>query len=81
MDVAFGDCADMFYAQAQASSQSAPVRDAGRIGRDVEAGRFAAHHRPVPHTVSASDLQRVISLMLFFNAIPNQPSVKAMLYY
>ena len=34
-----------------------------------------------PTTVSASDLQRVISLMLFFNAIPNQPSVKAMLYY
>ena len=34
-----------------------------------------------PTTVSASDLQRVISLMLFFNAIPNQPSVMAMLFH
>jgi hypothetical protein len=31
--------------------------------------------------VSASDLQRVISLMLFFNAIPSQPSVMAMLFH
>jgi hypothetical protein len=34
-----------------------------------------------PTTVSASDLQRVISLMLFFNAISNQLSVKAMLFH
>jgi hypothetical protein len=27
-----------------------------------------------PTTMSASDLRRVISLMLFFNAIPSQPS-------
>ena len=34
-----------------------------------------------PTTVSASDLQRVISLMFFFNAIPAQPSVKAMIFH
>jgi hypothetical protein len=34
-----------------------------------------------PTPVSASDLRRVISLMLFFNAIPNQPSVMAMLFH
>jgi hypothetical protein len=34
-----------------------------------------------PSVVSPSDLQRVISLMFFFNAIPTQPSVKAMIFH
>ena len=34
-----------------------------------------------PTTVSVNDLQRVISLMFFFNAIPAQPSVKAMIFH
>ena len=61
---------------------SAPVRRRpkdrkGCRGRDASLLTIGQY----PTTVSASALQRVISLMLFFNAVPNQPSVKAMLYY
>ena len=34
-----------------------------------------------PTTVSVNDLQRVISLMFAFSAIPTQPSVKAMIFH
>jgi ABC-type nitrate/sulfonate/bicarbonate transport system substrate-binding protein len=66
MDVAFGDDADMFYAQAQAK--------ANKGASLLTIGQY-------PSTVSASDLQRVIALMFFFNAIPSQPSVKAMIFH
>jgi hypothetical protein len=34
-----------------------------------------------PTTVSVNNLQRVISLMFAFNAIPSQPSVKDMIFH
>ncbi len=34
-----------------------------------------------PTMVSVNDLQRVIQLMFLFNAIPAQPSVKAMIFH
>ncbi len=69
-------------AQALASNQSQPVRNTfeGSEGMSVQdASLFTTGQ--YPSTVSASDLQRVIALMFFFNAIPSQPSVTAMIFH
>jgi len=69
-------------AQALANNQSQPVRTTleGSEGMSVEDASLLTIGQ-YPTTVSASNLQRVISLMFFFNAIPTQPSVKAMIFH
>jgi hypothetical protein len=49
VDVKAGDYVDMFYARRWPAVSRHRSVDAGRIGSDFGAGRFAAHHRPVPH--------------------------------
>jgi NitT/TauT family transport system substrate-binding protein len=69
-------------AQALANNQSQPVRNTleGSEGMSVQDASLLTIGQ-YPSTVSASDLQRVIALMFFFNAIPGQPSVKAMIFH
>jgi NitT/TauT family transport system substrate-binding protein len=69
-------------AQALASSQQAPVRAAleGSEGMSVADASLLTIGQ-YPTTVSVNDLQRVISLMFFFSAIPAQPSVKTMIFH
>jgi NitT/TauT family transport system substrate-binding protein len=69
-------------AQALANNQSQPVRNTleGAEGMSVQDASLLTIGQ-YPSTVSASDLQRVIALMFFFNAIPSQPSVKAMIFH
>jgi ABC-type nitrate/sulfonate/bicarbonate transport system substrate-binding protein len=69
-------------AQALANNQSQPVRNTleGSEGMSVQDASLLTIGQ-YPSTVSASDLQRVIALMFFFNAIPSQPSVKAMIFH
>jgi NitT/TauT family transport system substrate-binding protein len=72
----------MNRAQAQANNQSQPVRTTleGSEGMSVEDASLLTIGQ-YPSVVSPSDVQRVISLMFFFNAIPAQPSVKAMIFH
>jgi ABC-type nitrate/sulfonate/bicarbonate transport system substrate-binding protein len=72
----------LLRAQALANNQSAPVRNTleGSEGMSVQDASLLTIGQ-YPTTVSVSDLQRVISLMFSFNAIPSQPSVKAMLFH
>ena len=72
----------LLKAQALANSQSAPVRNTleGSEGMSVQDASLLTIGQ-YPTTVSVNDLQRVISLMFSFNAIPAQPSVKAMLFH
>lgn len=69
-------------AQALANNQSQPVRTTleGSQGMSVQDASLLTIGQ-YPSTVSPSDLQRVISLMFFFNAIPTQPSVRAMIFH
>lgn len=77
---AFRDVLDK--ALALANNQSQPVRNTleGAEGMSVQDASLLTIGQ-YPSTVSASDLQRVIALMFFFNAIPSQPSVKAMIFH
>jgi NitT/TauT family transport system substrate-binding protein len=72
----------LLQAQALANNQSAPVRNSleGSEGMSVQDASLLTIGQ-YPTTVSVNDLQRVISLMFFFNAIPAQPSVKAMIFH
>jgi len=72
----------LLRAQALANNQSAPVRNTleGSEGMSVQDASLLTIGQ-YPTTVSVNDLQRVISLMFFFNAIPTQPSVKAMIFH
>jgi NitT/TauT family transport system substrate-binding protein len=72
----------LLRAQALANNQSAPVRNTleGSEGMSVQDASLLTIGQ-YPTTVSVNDLQRVISLMFSFNAIPSQPSVKAMLFH
>ena len=72
----------LYRAQALANNQSQPVRTTleGSEGMSVEDASLLTIGQ-YPTTVSVNDLQRVISLMFSFNAIPNQPSVKAMIFH
>jgi NitT/TauT family transport system substrate-binding protein len=72
----------LLRAQALANNQSAPVRNTleGSEGMSVQDASLLTIGQ-YPTTVSVNDLQRVISLMFFFNAIPAQPSVKAMIFH
>ena len=72
----------LLRAQTLANSQSAPVRNTleGSEGMSVQDASLLTIGQ-YPTTVSVNDLQRVISLMFFFNAIPVQPSVKAMIFH
>ena len=72
----------LLKAQALANSQSAPVRNTleGSEGMSVQDASLLTIGQ-YPTTVSVNDLQRVIGLMFSFNAIPAQPSVKAMLFH
>jgi NitT/TauT family transport system substrate-binding protein len=72
----------LLRAQALANSQSAPVRNTleGSEGMSVQDASLLTIGQ-YPTTLSVNDLQRVISLMFSFNAIPAQPSVKAMLFH
>jgi NitT/TauT family transport system substrate-binding protein len=72
----------LLKAQALANSQSAPVRNTleGSEGMSVQDASLLTIGQ-YPTTLSVNDLQRVISLMFGFNAIPAQPSVKAMLFH
>ena len=74
--------AALLRAQALANNQSAPVRNTleGSEGMSVQDASLLTIGQ-YPTTVSVNDLQRVISLMFFFNAIPTQPSVKAMIFH
>jgi NitT/TauT family transport system substrate-binding protein len=71
----------LYRAQALANNQSEPVRTTleGSEGMSVEDASLLTIGQ-YPTTVSVNDLQRVISLMFSFNAIPTQPSVKAMIF-
>ena len=71
----------LYRAQALANNQSQPVRTTleGSEGMSVEDASLLTIGQ-YPTTVSVNDLQRVISLMFSFNAIPTQPSVKAMIF-
>jgi NitT/TauT family transport system substrate-binding protein len=72
----------LLRAQALASNQSAPVRNTleGSEGMSVQDASLLTIGQ-YPTTVSVNDLQRVISLMFVFGAIPAQPSVRAMLFH
>jgi NitT/TauT family transport system substrate-binding protein len=72
----------LYRAQALADNQSQPVRTTleGSEGMSVEDASLLTIGQ-YPTTVSVNDLQRVISLMFAFNAIPTQPSVKAMIFH
>ena len=72
----------LLRAQALANNQSEPVRTTleGSEGMSVEDASLLTIGQ-YPTTVSVNDLQRVISLMFAFSAIPTQPSVKAMLFH
>jgi NitT/TauT family transport system substrate-binding protein len=72
----------LLRAQALANNQSAPVRNTleGSEGMSVQDASLLTIGQ-YPTTVSVNDLQRVISLMFSFNAIPSQPSVKAMIFH
>jgi NitT/TauT family transport system substrate-binding protein len=72
----------LMKAQTLANNQSAPVRNTleGSEGMSVQDASLLTIGQ-YPTTVSVNDLQRVISLMFFFNAIPAQPSVKAMIFH
>jgi len=72
----------LLKAQALANSQSAPVRNTleGSEGMSVQDASLLTIGQ-YPTTVSVNDLQRVIGLMFSFNAIPAQPSVKAMIFH
>ena len=72
----------LLRAQALANSQSAPVRNTleGSEGMSVQDASLLTIGQ-YPTTVSVNDLQRVIGLMFSFNAIPAQPSVKAMIFH
>jgi NitT/TauT family transport system substrate-binding protein len=72
----------LLHAQALANNQSAPVRNTleGSEGMSVQDASLLTIGQ-YPTTVSVNDLQRVISLMFFFSAIPAQPSVKAMIFH
>ena len=72
----------LLKAQALANTQSAPVRNTleGSEGMSVQDASLLTIGQ-YPTTVSVNNLQRVISLMFFFNAIPAQPSVKAMIFH
>jgi len=71
----------LYRAQALANNQSQPVRTTleGSEGMSVQDASLLTIGQ-YPTTVSVNDLQRVIQLMFFFNAIPSQPSVKAMIF-
>jgi NitT/TauT family transport system substrate-binding protein len=72
----------LLRAQALANNQSEPVRNTleGSEGMSVQDASLLTIGQ-YPTTVSVNDLQRVISLMFSFNAIPSQPSVKDMLFH
>ena len=72
----------LLRAQALANNQSAPVRNTleGSEGMSVQDASLLTIGQ-YPTTVSVNDLQRVIQLMFFFNAIPTQPSVKTMIFH
>jgi len=72
----------LYKAQALADNQSEPVRTTleGSEGMSVQDASLLTIGQ-YPTTVSVNDLQRVISLMFSFNAIPSQPSVKAMIFH
>jgi NitT/TauT family transport system substrate-binding protein len=72
----------LYRAQALANNQSQPVRTTleGSEGMSVEDASLLTIGQ-YPTTVSVNDLQRVISLMFSFNAIPIQPSVKDMIFH
>jgi NitT/TauT family transport system substrate-binding protein len=72
----------LYQAQGLADNQSQPVRTTleGSEGMSVEDASLLTIGQ-YPTTVSVNDLQRVISLMFSFNAIPRQPSVKAMIFH
>ena len=72
----------LLRAQALANNQSAPVRNTleGSEGMSVQDASLLTIGQ-YPTTVSVNDLQRVIQLMFAANAIPAQPSVKAMLFH
>jgi NitT/TauT family transport system substrate-binding protein len=72
----------LLKAQTLANNQSAPVRNTleGSEGMSVQDASLLTIGQ-YPTTVSVNDLQRVITLMFFFNAIPVQPSVKAMIFH
>jgi len=72
----------LYRAQALANNQSEPVRTTleGSEGMSVEDASLLTIGQ-YPTTVSVNDLQRVISLMFAFSAIPTQPSVKAMIFH
>jgi len=72
----------LLRAQALANNQSAPVRNTleGSEGMSVQDASLLTIGQ-YPTSVSVNDLQRVISLMFAFNAIPSQPSVKAMIFH
>jgi NitT/TauT family transport system substrate-binding protein len=72
----------LLRAQTLANNQSAPVRNTleGSEGMSVQDASLLTIGQ-YPTTVSVNDLQRVIQLMFFFNAIPAQPSVKAMIFH
>jgi NitT/TauT family transport system substrate-binding protein len=72
----------LLRAQALANNQSAPVRNTleGSEGMSVQDASLLTIGQ-YPTTVSVNDLQRVISLMFSFNAIPTQPSVKDMIFH
>jgi NitT/TauT family transport system substrate-binding protein len=72
----------LLKAQTLANNQSAPVRNTleGSEGMSVQDASLLTIGQ-YPTTVSVNDLQRVIRLMFFFNAIPVQPSVKAMIFH
>jgi NitT/TauT family transport system substrate-binding protein len=72
----------LLRAQALANNQSAPVRNTleGSEGMSVQDASLLTIGQ-YPTTMSVNDLQRVIQLMFFFNAIPAQPSVKAMIFH
>jgi NitT/TauT family transport system substrate-binding protein len=72
----------LLRAQALANNQSAPVRNTleGSEGMSVQDASLLTIGQ-YPTSVSVNDLQRVISLMFSFNAIPSQPSAKAMIFH
>jgi NitT/TauT family transport system substrate-binding protein len=72
----------LYRAQALANNQSEPVRTTleGSEGMSVEDASLLTIGQ-YPTTVSVNDLQRVISLMFAFSAIPTQPSVRAMIFH
>lgn len=65
-----------------AASQSAPVRKTlqGSVGLSMQNASLVTLGQ-YPTTVSASDLQRVVSLMFTFSAIPTPLSVQSMIFH